>query len=250
MSMGEVMLWDMETLVLLHGFAGTHHSWAEVSAALPAQTYRPLAPDIPGHGTAGEERPIEWDTCVAAVLAQAPGRFALAGYSMGGRLALHVALAAPERVSRLSLIATTAGIADDAERAARRADDEALAAWMEQHDIEAFADRWCAQPMFAADPPQIGAFARSEILRNDPAGLAAALRGIGTGTMTPLWARLHELEMPAVVLTGERDVKFCAIGRELAERLPDATLSTIPGAGHGLLRETPAGVAAALAGVS
>lgn len=238
----------MRTLLALHGFAGTGRSWDAVLAALPAQTYRPLAPDLPGHGTAARVRPVTWDTCVAWVLAHAPQRFVLAGYSMGGRLALHVALAAPERVDRLVLVATTAGIDDGTERAARAASDAALADWAQAHDITAFADRWCAQPMFAQDPPPVAARAREDILRNEPSGLAAALRGIGTGTMAPLWGRLGELGMPALVLAGARDTKFVALGRRLAAGLPDARAIVVPGAGHGLLREAPHAVAAALSG--
>ena len=67
----------------------------------------------------------------------------IAGYSMGGRLALRVALAHPERVERLVLVGTTPGIADDVERGARREADEALASELEDGlDLEAFARRW------------------------------------------------------------------------------------------------------------
>ena len=149
-------------------------------------------------------------SCVADVAALAPGRFALAGYSMGGRIALHVALAHPERVTRLVLVSATAGIEDDAERAARRGRDEALAAWMQDHSIEEIAERWGAQPLFAGQPPEVAAAARADRLRNTPAGLAASLRGVGTGAMTPVWDRLGELEMPVSVLAGERDAKFVA----------------------------------------
>ena len=130
---------------------------------------------------------------MADVLAAAPERFVLCGYSMGGRIAQHVALAAPERVERLVLVATTAGIADDGERAARRADDERLAAFADGATIEQFADRWTAQPLFAGTPPAAARVWREDLLRNDPRALAAVLRGMGTGAMEPLWERLRTL---------------------------------------------------------
>jgi 2-succinyl-6-hydroxy-2,4-cyclohexadiene-1-carboxylate synthase len=233
-----------EPLVLLHGFAGTGHGWDAVTGRLERYTAR--APDLRGHGAAAGAQPVTFEAVTADVLAAAPPRFALAGYSMGGRIALHVALAAPERVSRLVLVATTAGIEDDAERAARRAADDALAARIEAQGLEAFAAAWLAQPLFAGDPPAVQALARADIARNTPAGLAAALRGIGTGAMAPLWDRLGALRMPADVLVGEDDPKFRALGERLARGLPAARLRTVPGAGHALPRAAPGALAALL----
>ena len=125
------------TVVLLHGFAGTRRAWDPVVERLDRERYTPLAPDLRGHGDARDARPVSFEACVADVLAAAPERFVLCGYSMGGRIAQHVALAAPERVERLVLVATTAGIADDDERAARRADDERLAAFADERDHRA-----------------------------------------------------------------------------------------------------------------
>ncbi len=235
-----------EPLLLLHGFTQTGRGWDEVARHLDGETYRPLAPDLRGHGAAGSRRPIDMASVVADVAGLAAGRFALAGYSMGGRIALHVALAHPDRVSRLVLVSTTAGIEDPAERAARRARDDALATWVEQHTIAEFADRWGAQPLFAGQSPEVAAAARADRLDNDPRDLAAALRGIGTGVMEPLWDRLGELRMPVAVLAGERDAKFVALARRLAAELPRATLTIVPGAGHALTLEAPAAVAAAI----
>jgi 2-succinyl-6-hydroxy-2,4-cyclohexadiene-1-carboxylate synthase len=234
------------TVVLLHGFAGTGRAWDPVVARLDPQRYTPLAPDLRGHGAARDARPVSFDACVADVLAAVPERFELCGYSMGGRIALHVALAAPARVQRLLLVATTAGTEDEAERAARRADDEALAAFADRATIEQFADRWTAQPLFAGTPPDAARIWREDLLRNDPRALASALRGIGTGAMAPLWDRLGELTMPATVLVGERDAKFVALGDRLAAALPRGELVVVPGAGHGLPREAPHAIAAVL----
>jgi 2-succinyl-6-hydroxy-2,4-cyclohexadiene-1-carboxylate synthase len=206
------------------------------------------APDLPGHGESAELRPITFASCVQHVLTEAPERFTLVGYSMGGRVALHIALAAPDRVERLVLVATTAGIADPGDRAIRRLDDEAFADEIEDEPIETFVERWSSNPLFADDPPDAVAFWLEDMRRNQPRHLAAALRGIGTGEMFPLWDRLSGLTMPAVVMAGERDAKFRALGEQLAAGLPGAgPLVVVPGAGHGLPRETPEAVAAAVA---
>ncbi len=237
-----------EPLLLLHGFTQTGRGWDEVARHLGSQRYRPLAPDIRGHGAASSRRPIDFGACVADLARLGGARFALAGYSMGGRLALHVALAHPGRVSRLVLVSATAGIEDPAQGAQRRAADEELAGWMEDRFMTEVADRWGAQPLFAQQSPEVAAAARADRLRNEPEHLAAALRGIGTGAMAPLWDRLGELEMEAVVLAGELDEKFVALGRRLADRLPRGRLEIVPGAGHALTLEAPAAVAAAIEG--
>jgi 2-succinyl-6-hydroxy-2,4-cyclohexadiene-1-carboxylate synthase len=237
-----------ESVVLLHGFSGTRRAWDGVSSQLERERYSALALDLPGHGeAAGGERPITFSRCVADVLAAAPARFALCGYSLGGRVALHVALEAPQRVRRLVLISTTAGIDDGAERAARRASDERLAAELERMPIEDFIARWRSQPLFAGEPPEVARLAGEDHRRNRPAALADALRGIGTGEMTPLWARLGEIGMPVLVLVGERDAKFTALGERMVQGLPDAELIVVPG-GHNLPLENPAAVAEALRG--
>jgi 2-succinyl-6-hydroxy-2,4-cyclohexadiene-1-carboxylate synthase len=235
-----------ESVVLLHGFSGTRHAWDGVIAALDSERYRPLALDLPGHGDAVDAaRPITFDGCVEYVFARSPERFVLCGYSMGGRIALHVALAAPERVRRLVLVASNPGIEDAEERAERRAADRALADELERGPFEEFIERWRTQPLFAEDPPEVGALARADQRRNRPDALAEVLRGVGAGEMQPLWDRLGELTMPVSVLVGQRDAKFRALGERTVELLPDARMLVVSG-GHGLPLENPAAVAGAI----
>jgi 2-succinyl-6-hydroxy-2,4-cyclohexadiene-1-carboxylate synthase len=241
-----------ESVVMLHGFSGTHRAWDGVIAALEQEPlgqerYRPLALDLPGHGEAADaERPITFAGCVAHVLARSPERFALCGYSLGGRVALHVALAAPERVARLVLVSTSAGIAEEGERAKRRAADRALADELERIPFEQFIERWRTQPLFATEPADVGALAREDQRRNRPDALAAVLRGLGTGEMQSLWQRLGELRMPVTVLAGERDLKYRELGQRMVELLLDARLAIIAG-GHGLPLENPVALASVLA---
>ncbi|HEV2981667.1 MAG TPA: alpha/beta fold hydrolase [Solirubrobacteraceae bacterium] len=234
-----------ETVVLLHGFAGTRRAWDGVAARLDAKRYRPLALDLPGHGALAAVRPISFASCVEHVLASAPARFALCGYSLGGRVALHVALAASERVTRLALVSSSAGIEHEAERAARRRADATLAAELESLPFGQFISRWRAQPLFACDPPGVDALARADHLRNDPRALAAVLRGVGAGEMQPLWDRLGGLAMPALVVAGERDEKYRLLAQRMVALLPRGESVVIPG-GHALALESPAVLARAL----
>ena len=114
---------------------------------------------------------------------------------------------------------------------------------LERAGLEPFARWWAAQPLFAGQPPEVAAAARADRLRNTAAGLAASLRGMGTGAMTPVWDRLGELTMPATVVVGERDAKFRALGEQLVAGLPDAELVVVAGAGHAVHLEAPEAVA-------
>jgi 2-succinyl-6-hydroxy-2,4-cyclohexadiene-1-carboxylate synthase len=231
-------------LVLLHGFTQTRMSWRRTVAAL-GDGRRAMTPDLPGHGQAAARVP-SFAACAAYVRALGGERFALCGYSMGGRIALHAALALPAHVERLVLVGASPGLADPAEREARRAADAALAERIEAIGIEAFAREWGAQPLFAGQPERVAAAAHADRLRNTPRGLAAALRGLGTGVMAPLWDRLGELEMPVTLVVGERDEKFREIAERMAARLPDVRLEVVPGAGHAVQLERPDAVAALL----
>ncbi len=236
-----------ESIVLLHGFGGTRHAWDGVVAHLDAQRYRPLALDLPGHGSAAAvPGPITFGGCVQDVLDRSPGRFTLCGYSLGGRVALLLALTAPARVERLVLVSSTAGIEDPAEREQRRRAEERLAGELETIPYERFIERWRSQPLFADEPPQVAELAREDQRRNSPGPLAGALRGLGTGEMESLWGRLGELPMPVALVAGSHDQKFLAIARRMQERIPQARLHVLEG-GHALALECPGAVAEVLA---
>ncbi len=176
-------------VVLVHGFTQTSASWADIAAELAAD-HEVVAVDLPGHGGSGPALDL-WATADELVATGGPATYV--GYSLGGRVALHAALAHPEAVQRLVLLGATAGIDDAAERAARRAADETLAASIEQHGVDAFLQQWLALPLFAGLPKEAAGL--DERRANTVEGLAASLRLAGTGTMDPpLWSRLGELQ--------------------------------------------------------
>jgi 2-succinyl-6-hydroxy-2,4-cyclohexadiene-1-carboxylate synthase len=233
-------------LVLLHGFTQTGRSWQPVLDAL-AGRYRAMAPDLPGHGAFAERRPASFAATDAYLRAVADGPFVLTGYSMGGRIALHAAFSLRTRLQRLILIGASPGLADPAERSARRADDDRLADRIEAIGVDAFVREWSAQALFAGMPRGIAELAEADRRRNTPHGLAAALRGLGTGVMPSLWDRLPELTVRVDLIVGERDEKFRAIAERMAAALPAARLQVVPNAGHAVHLEAPSAVAEVLA---
>jgi 2-succinyl-6-hydroxy-2,4-cyclohexadiene-1-carboxylate synthase len=235
-------------VVLLHGFTHTGASWDPVVTAL-GERYRALAPDIRGHGSASEVAPVTLDAVLGDLEAQAPpDGFTLAGYSMGGRIALHGALAMPDRVRRLILIGASPGIAEPAERAQRLREDERLAEEIERSQIEDFARRWARNPVLAGLPEAMLARLHADRLRSTPAGLARALRGLGTSALPSLWDRLGELAIPVTLVVGQRDEKFRRLAEAMAQRLTDSQLIVVAGVGHAVHLEAPAQVAAIITG--
>lgn len=223
-------------VVLVHGFTQTHVSWHAITADLVAG-HEVVAVDAPGHGGSG---PVETSLSEgAALLGEAGGEAVYVGYSMGGRLALRLALDRPDLVRGLVLLGATAGIDEAADRAARRAADGALADRIEREGVGAFLRYWLAQPMFAGLP--IDPVERASRRRNTAKGLASSLRLAGTGTMDPSWwAELPGLQPPTLVLAGSRDQKFTDLGTRLAETVGGtARFATIDGAGHAAHLEAP-----------
>jgi 2-succinyl-6-hydroxy-2,4-cyclohexadiene-1-carboxylate synthase len=221
---------------MAHGFTQTHRVWGGLDTLLSSD-HQLVALDMPGHGQSSAVRAGLLEG--AGLMADVGGRAGYLGYSMGARFALHVALAHPELVDRLILISGTAGLEDEAERRQRRQADDALADQLdpgpdgrgEATPVEVFVRRWLAGPLFANIDQAANGL--SERLTNTGPGLASSLRLAGTGTQQPLWERLDELTMPVLVVTGEDDEKFTALGGRLVRTIgANASLATVPGAGH------------------
>jgi 2-succinyl-6-hydroxy-2,4-cyclohexadiene-1-carboxylate synthase len=230
-------------VVLVHGFTQTAASLAPLAEHL-SSAFEVVTVDLPGHGGSSAVRA---DLPGAArLLAGAGGSARYVGYSLGGRVCLRLAIDRPDLVEALVLIGASPGIADPAERAARRAADGALAAGLERDGVAAFLDRWLAQPLFATLPA--GAAGLADRLANSADGLAAALRLLGTGAQEPLWDRLGELRMPVLLLSGDLDRKFGDIGRRMATLIgPNARQVGVADAGHAVHLEQPERTAALVA---
>jgi len=196
-----------------------------------------MAVDLPGHGGSAA---LHLDLTATSALLGAqfgPEPFDLLGYSLGARCALDFAIARPDLVRRLVLISGTPGLNSDDARVARVARDETLARKVEAEGTSAFLEWWLSQPLFARLSHQVAGVMERRM--NEPEGLAASLRLMGTGAMEPLWDRLPTLEIPTLLLAGLQDEKFSALATRMATLLPAATVSLLPGVGHAVHLEAP-----------
>lgn len=173
-------------------------------------------------------------------------RATFVGYSQGGRLCLQLALDLPAAMAKLVLVSASPGIAEPAERAARVEADERLAQEIERDGVDAFLERWLAQPLFASLPRERSGIDDRKSF-NTVEHLTYQLRVLGQGVQPSNWERLGELRMPVLLIAGELDTKYVGIAQRMAEVIPDARVEIVPGAGHACHLEQPEHVAQLLA---
>lgn len=240
---------DGDPVVALHGFTSTGTQFS--SLKIPGRTI--VAPDLPGHGDSSTVS-TDADATVAAIaelLETCGSGTPLVGYSQGARLALSVAVTTQSRPACLILMSGTAGIQNSEERELRHAADIALGDEITSMGVERFIDRWINSGLTDTSSLSIPERKadREQRLANTSEGLAAAIRGYGQGALAPVWWGLATLDMPVLILTGERDQKYTAIGVELAAGIgTTAEHLVIHAAGHNLLAEQPQAVSAIVSG--
>ena len=236
--------WDRTPVLALHGFTGRG---ADFHPLLDEMDRAWAAPDLPGHGPVPVEGLLDMDAVIrgleAFVKTLGWESFVILGYSFGGRVALSWATRQPRELAGLVCVGATAGLSDPVERQERVEADCALGDRIETLGAAAFLREWKHHPMVQsqariapgiAERMQVG---RAEHLA---AGLAANLRGVGTGAMHSVWEELPRIQVPTLLLAGEEDRKFRAISEDMAGRVPQARSATIPGAGHCAHLEAPA----------
>ena len=245
-----------QALLLLHGFSGDKSIWADLRAGLES-AYRVIAVDILGHGDSdkpphvGAYQDAYQDAYqmkrVARDIICLLGELSITachalGYSMGGRLALYLAMSYPARFHSLILESAAPGLADKSAREERRRQDQALARRIEARGINWFVDYWESLPLWQSQrklSAEILCAQRRQRLRNDAGGLANSLRGMGSGAQPNLWTRLEQASPPALLLAGAQDSKFVAINQLMARRMPRADFQVIADAGHNIHLEQP-----------
>ena len=242
-------------VTLLHGFTQNGRSWLELISRMP-EGFMWIVPDLRGHGETRtrSDAACTMDACTRDLEMLwghlGVARTHLAGYSMGGRLALHVAARRPDRILSLLTIGAHAGLEEEA-RAGRQLGDDGLAHRIETDGLEAFVNYWSGLPLFAGlerRGPAFVAQVRAERMTNHVSGLACSLRGMGAGSMEPVWEDLAHVTFPCTFVAGQLDHGYVSSARRLAATVPKGRLEVVPRAGHTVHQERPEAFARILAG--
>jgi 2-succinyl-6-hydroxy-2,4-cyclohexadiene-1-carboxylate synthase len=237
-------------LVCLHGFLGTGADWQPFAKEFLrlCPDVQILLPDLPCHGESVSIPPEIFIERLASTLDSAAiPCAALAGYSLGGRLALSAALGQPDRFPAFIGISTTAGIESPEERKSRREADAKLTKRLRQDSFEVFLSDWLSLPIFDSPKKMSANYFLASRSTQNPAALAEVLEKWSPGVLPSLWNDLPAYPGDALLLAGEADSKYSLLARRMAESFRSAKTQILPGCGHRLLDEAPLELARAVA---
>jgi len=233
-------------VLLLHGYPLDGAMWSGVARAL-AGSFRVLKPDLPGRGSTPDPASggIEaYADFVATILESLPAPVGLAGFSMGGYVALALMKRRPEKVKALALVDTRASADDEAGKEKRL---EAIAK-VRSEGVSPIAEGMIGKMLAPGSLPRKDLLERLRriMLRQSPQTVEADL--IAMRERPDSTAFLSEIAIPTLVVVGEEDALTPpADSRAMADAIPGARLVSIPGAGHMAPMEQPRAVATALA---
>lgn len=234
-------------LVWSHGFACGAKMW-QPQVEWFADRYRVITYDVRGHGASDApaepeaySQPHSVEDLRALLDHLGLERSCIGGLSMGGNIALNLALAHPDLVAGLVIADTGAG-SDDPD--GWRTKCAEWAALLESRGIEAAVDVMLADPLFAryaTQGPEAARHMRCLLTTHRARGLALTLRGVlpRRPSLYSLEERLRALATPALIIVGEHDEPCVKVSGYLAETLPNAQLARIREAGHMTNLEDP-----------
>lgn len=237
----------------VHGLFGAPTDFAAVSELLEVPGNQ-AAMALPGHGGSPPldyyERPgfDEVTSSLIVALDQAGVETtALVGYSMGARVAMHVALAYPERITHLVVIGGHTGLDGEQARAGRLLLDRKRASLIRGGGLRPFLQTWYRQPMFAhfRASPQFNAIFEARC-DGDAEAVAITLERLSPGLQEPLADAMAACPVPTLWVAGEYDMRYVELLSEVAERQASGRFVQIPHAGHVVPAEAPEALAQAL----
>jgi 2-succinyl-6-hydroxy-2,4-cyclohexadiene-1-carboxylate synthase len=239
---------DNPAVLFLHGFMGCKEDWSDITEQLSDHFFT-IAIDLPGHGgttVRGPESLAGMENCSLGLIEylarQKIDKFHVVGYSMGGRLALYLAVNYPGWCDRVTIESGSPGLKTESERNKRRAEDQARADQLESGiDMEQFLESWYCQPLFGDLAKSGEKYDRLLCRRkkNSPVGLARSLRNMGTGSQPSLWDNLASITFPILFLAGEKDMKYRALAVEMADLCPNGQYCIIDAVSHNTHSERP-----------
>ncbi|CAN0923899.1 Protein PHYLLO, chloroplastic [Linum grandiflorum] len=239
---------DGDVVVFLHGLLGTGEDWIPIMKAVSGSA-RCISVDLPGHGetkTQDQSWSVERVSELLNKLIEdlTPGSVTLVGYSMGARIALHMALRHRDKINGAVIISGSPGLKDGLVRKIRRAKDDSRARNLITYGLHIFLSSWYAGKLWKSlrCHPHYKEVVASRSRYGDAQRLAKALTDLSIGRQEPLWDDLKHCKLPLLFVVGAHDDKFKGIARRMLEEIETDTVSEIvevPASGHAVHLENP-----------
>lgn len=237
-------------LLLLHGFGGAKEDFSEWLDRLAGAGWHAVIYDQRGHGDSGHPKGEEHyslqlltDDVRAVVDRLGWNRFVLFGHSMGGMVAQRYAVAEPSRLRGLILMGTSHGAPDGIDPELVSLGQEVVRAGGTAALLDAQRnvgpgplDTPAHQALIATRPGYAEFGQRKTLAASGDMWVALASEMLSQPDRLPALAKLT---VPTLVIVGALDKTFLRPSRQLAEAIPGARLSVIPGAGHAPQFERP-----------
>lgn len=182
----------------------------------------------------------DWQTAVGHLVESIPTGSILVGYSMGARLALGVAMEAPESCKGLIFVSGDPGLESEQDREQRWLSDQKIADRIEAGSLSPFLNDWYQASVFAglADEIRLSEIARKLALSSSD--WSSILRTNSVSKQPNYWPRLKKLAIPTLVVAGERDEKYRNVVTRFDQETAENVESRIvPNCGHIVHREQP-----------
>jgi 2-succinyl-6-hydroxy-2,4-cyclohexadiene-1-carboxylate synthase len=237
---------ERPAIVWLHGFLGNLTDWDQLVNRF-RDSYCCLALDLPGHGqtrTYGGQPAYSMPWCAEGIIGLLNelgiAKAHLIGYSMGGRLALYLAVNYPGYWHKIIIESASPGLPSIEEKKERWQFDQKLAARLKHGDFRQFLSDWYAQPVFGSlrFHPDFAVLQKNRE-QNNRLELSRSLRGMSVGKQPSLWNKLPQIKLPIMMLVGQNDLKYVRIGEMMQRVHPILNLKIVENCSHLVHFERP-----------
>ncbi|KAG0464666.1 hypothetical protein HPP92_018830 [Vanilla planifolia] len=237
---------DGKVVIFLHGFLGSSQDWIPLMKALSGTT-QCIAVDLPGHGesrvryhteVSKQEPYLSFESVTEALVKliceTTTSRVILVGYSMGGRMALHMSLKYSEKVDGAVIISGSPGLRDEITQRICISQDKSRALYLLSHGLPTFLDTWYEGSLWKSlrAHPLFNKIKSSHGKHQDTKGLAKALTDLSIGRQRPLWNELKQCKKPLLLLVGEKDMEFRGIAEEMCREMESSPNGEVDGKGN------------------
>jgi len=233
-------------ILFLHGFLGAGSDWDKIADCF-SNDFFCILPDLPGHGNSDIDSQVQnysfQSTAgqLISILDEYQIRTAIfIGYSMGARLALYAYFHDSIRLKAMVLEGVNPGLRTNLEIAERLNWENQICERL-QDGMEPFLDYWTHLPLFHSlhEYPEKLKDLKLKRLQNRSDRLILAMKATGLSQQPNFWPRLKQINVPLMLVVGEKDEKFLTITKEFLKEYPKAELTIIPKVGHNTHWENP-----------